>query len=721
MIIKNICIRNFRSYYGDNNFEFKDGLTLLIGGNGDGKTTFFDALDWLFKTSVENKDAKNISEKCASELGNGEFDTVSVSMLFEHDGEKELEKSFRFEKLSNGSIVTQDFSFKGYECNESERILVSGKKMLDCCFDSYIRKYCLFKGESELNVFDSPTALKTLVEKFSDIRSFNDFVTLSKSCEEKAEKAYKHELKNDSKVSKKAKELDFRLLEVNRNIDFLRKDIMKQEEVANTYQIKVETLEQHQETSERYHAIKERLATLNAKKTKLMAQSMENYNERLLDDFWVLSAFSPIFKEFQKKASSLNKEERKQNEAYIEQRGREKGKREAIEDLKGLVNGSTHLPWYLPDEDTMQEMIDDQICKVCGRTAIKGTEAYEFMVNKLSQYQNTEKEQRKDSVEEEETLFHHDFVGELRNLSVRLGGSTAKEVANIKIDVEDRINFITDRKEDLKKIENSIQEIEEEKNRLLIQSDGISEELLDKNFKDIKGFFEQKSRAESKVIHLKNDLENWILKKKELDEEFDNLNPQKGLINVYAKIHTALSKIHQAFLKSKELNLRRFLDDLEEKSNSYLGRLNIDDFHGEIRILETANDSACIRLYSSNGTAIHEPNGALRTTMYMSVLLAISDLTTLKREADYPLIFDAPTSSFESFKEDEFYNIIDKIKKQCIIATKDFLDKDIIAGGRKLNEKKIQELTCSVYRIEKKRPFTPNDLSTICTTSQRIK
>lgn len=29
------------------------------------------------------------------------------------------------------------------------------------------------------------------------------------------------------------------------------------------------------------------------------------------------------------------------------------------------------LPWNLPDKETMQEMIDDEICKVCGRPAKK--------------------------------------------------------------------------------------------------------------------------------------------------------------------------------------------------------------------------------------------------------------------------------------------------------------------------------------------------------------
>ena len=44
MIIKSVVIKNFRSYYGENRFKFSNGLTLVIGDNGDGKTTFFEAL-----------------------------------------------------------------------------------------------------------------------------------------------------------------------------------------------------------------------------------------------------------------------------------------------------------------------------------------------------------------------------------------------------------------------------------------------------------------------------------------------------------------------------------------------------------------------------------------------------------------------------------------------------------------------------------------------------
>lgn len=91
MIIKEISIRNFRSYYGENKFEFSDGLTLIIGDNGDGKTTFFEALQWLFNTATENNSIHNASEMRKSKLEIGESDEVAVRMVFDHDGEKIVE------------------------------------------------------------------------------------------------------------------------------------------------------------------------------------------------------------------------------------------------------------------------------------------------------------------------------------------------------------------------------------------------------------------------------------------------------------------------------------------------------------------------------------------------------------------------------------------------------------------------------------------------------
>lgn len=723
MIIKKIVITNFRSYYGKNTFELSKGLTLIIGGNGDGKTTFFEALEWLLNTSLEIKELSNVSEMRKSELSIGEVDTMSVSMLFEHNGEKEVTKSLTFEKMSDGNCKVTNYSFRGYETDGAERMLRTGKSLIDSCFDSYIRRYCLFKGESQLNVFNEPTALKTLVDKFSDIRKFEDFVEVASDLEQKSETAYTKECKSDTKVAKRVGELQRRKEELEGKISELRRDIKKQEEVASTYQLKLDDLEKHQATSERYQEIKDRLKTKNEKLSRLKSLILVNYNAGLLDNFWILSPYTQIFKEFQKKVSALSKEKRLQNDQDIATKAAAKAKKEVVDEIASFANGKSKLPWYLPDEQTMREMLDDEICKVCGRPALRGTEEYKFMEGKLHEYIRHMQEEAdiKAKELEEKPLFEGRAIEDLHAMSISFGGTTAMEIAKKYQEVKDLIEFVDDRKKDIAIVEAEIQEIEDEKSRLLIQADGISEDMLDKNFNDIKGYFEQRNRAEQRISDYKAEMKDYQNDLERVRQEFDSLDPSSGMAKVYGKVHTLLDKVMKAFINAKKENLRRFLASLSEKTNEYFKLLNENDFRGEIRIRQTANDSAEIRLFSSNGTYIKDPGGAQETTMYMSLLFAISDLTTLKKEEDYPLIFDAPTSSFEDFKENVFYNIIDKIDKQCIIVTKDLLEVDKKTGHKTLNTEKIESMTCSVYRIEKKAGYDQEDLSTIRTIITPIK
>lgn len=722
MIFKELRINNFRSYYKESTFTFKDGLTLIIGGNGDGKTTFFDALDWLFVTAKENKSTNLISEKRKSEMIAGDSDIVSVSLIFEHNGEKSIEKQFRFEKLENGSVITRDYSFQGWYGVDTERDLIKGSLLLEQCFDTVIRKYCLFKGESNLNVFDDETALKTLVDKFSNIRQFDEYVDLLKSFESKSDNAYRRELKSDETVSKKAKVLESRLFEVKRNISYINNDIRQQELVRSSFKTKIEEIEQHKETCEKYNEIKSRITTLREKLSRTKSYIDEGYNIKLLDDNWILIAFSNIFAEYRKKVAVLGKQKRKLDKEYIEQCAKDKGKLEAIEEFTAIANDAVPLSYFVPDGETMQEMIDDHICKVCNRIAEEGSDAHNFMKEKLALYlKSIDAEKKEAQKEKNAVLFPKSYIEELYNISVSLGGNRIQEITGLKDVIKEKLEFVASRKEEALKIEEQISEAEDEKSRLLIQSNGVSEDVLEASFTDIKGYFEQNSKAENKLHQLNKTLNSLLEEKREIDKEYEELNPTTGMARIYSRVHIAFVKIQKAFESAKKSNLRKFLTDLEERANYYLGILNVDDFHGIVKIIETTNESARIQLRSSNGVIINDPNGALKTAMYMSVLFAISDLTTLKREEDYPLIFDAPTSSFDSSKEDEFYNVIDKINKQCIIVTKDLLDVDENTGSRKLNEEKIKTLTCSVYRIEKQRPFDQSDLSTICTISTPIK
>lgn len=226
MIIKDIIIKNFRSYYGENKFTFSDGLTLIVGDNGDGKTTFFEALQWLFETMVERNTIDNASEMRKSKLEIGESDEVYVAMTFDHDGEKSIEKSYTFERTSENTFSTSKVTFRGYENTNAGRELVDGKVLMNRCFDAFIRRFSMFKGESTLNVFQDKTALKQLVDKFSDVKKFDDLVNLSAVFEEKSNSAYLKECRSDKKISNAAKALESQLQRIATDIFNKKKDII---------------------------------------------------------------------------------------------------------------------------------------------------------------------------------------------------------------------------------------------------------------------------------------------------------------------------------------------------------------------------------------------------------------------------------------------------------------------------------------------------------------
>ena len=717
MILKSMNIKNFRSYYGDNTFEFSQGLTLIIGDNGDGKTTFFEALEWLFDTATENKSATNISEKRKSEMEVGDIDEVVVSLVFDHDGIIEIEKSFSFEKQTENSARTFDYKFIGYEDRGSERLSRNGKQLLEACFDTAIRKYCLFKGESQLDVFDNNTALKTLVNTFSNIRQFEDYVDLTEKFERDSDAVVTKALKQDKAQTKKVQQLESDKIRNLNDIQNVKDDIRTQEQTISDFTSSLEKLEENQDACEAYQDIKKRIEAKQNEVATYKARTSIDYNAQLLDDYWILIAFPSVLKEFQKKASAISKEKRKLDRAETERRAIEKGKQEMA---NTLANGATKLPWYVPNKETMQEMIDDEICKVCNRPAHKGTPEYEFMVNKLNEFLANSQAKSK-SEEEEKPYFPNHYVEEIDKISNRLGGWNEKEIAEIATTVDDRLKLIRTLKQSLEQAIKDLQEAEDEKARLLIQTQGISESFLEKGFKDYKGMSERKNRAEIRLADLNRQLADLEKERVRISDAFNEIEPSNNAIKRSQLIHQMLKLIMEAFAKAKDRNVNEFLTMLENETNKYFELLNKNDFRGQIRIIKRADGSARIQLYSSNGTVISNPGGAQRTTMYMSVLFAISNITTRRREQDYPLIFDAPTSSFGEFKEDVFYNIIDKLDKQCIIVTKDLLEIDYVTKTKKLNQENLNQLTCAVYKISKADGFDKEDLSTIQTIIEHIK
>lgn len=719
MVLKELVIQNFRSYYGnDNRFEFNpEGLTLVIGDNGDGKTTFFEALEWLFDTTGlrEKDEINNVSEMRKSQMVVGDVDEVRVTIKFDHEGEKELTKAFSFRKTDVNRVEIVHREFYGFRFNGIEREQVDGRQILNSCFDAEIRRYSMFKGETQLDIFhEDSEALKRLLKTFSDITRLDNFADLTCRLKELAGKAHSNELKKDKKTTAEANRLEREIERISADISNTRQQIRTQEENSKVYKGKLDKMVDNREIKEKLDSINERMKEYEDKVRRMRGLTMVDFNTTLLDDQWILCAYPKIFDEFKKKVSSFSRERRRLHDEYLI----EKGKQQQLAAL-ALPDGMTKLPWFVPNEEYLEEMIQDECCKVCGRPAPKGSEAYEFMVQKLQEALANRKKQQKT---EDEDIFKFNYTEELQHLSISFGGPKEKSVANRLSVIQDRLEFIADRTKEMQKWQQALDDAKDEKSRLLSQLNGISEEDVNRSAKDVRDFMNRHEDAQRRLGELRIVLDSLRRQKEEKEEELSSLDTGNKEVARLGRIHNIFDHIYKAFVSARETNRRNFVNHLKELSNQYLAELSGNDFHGVIEMLRSQEtESIDVMLKSENGSIVTNPSESQKTTMYMAVLFAIAKITADKRETEYPLLFDAPTSSFSQMKEQEFYEIINKIQKQCIIVTKDMLEYD--AATQKSHIKSsAYELSCPIYRIEKDREgFNENDLSTIRVRTTKIK
>jgi len=487
--------------------------------------------------------------------------------------------------------------------------------------------------------------------------------------------------------------------------------IMKE---VGEYDSKINDYERNQAASETLNHLNSRIESLKNEQAKISIKIKEDYSTRLLDEEWILCGFPSILEEFDEKISNENKVKRR-----IEQEERIKqGRQRAFDEISASIAKKVlPLPITIPDKETMQELLDDEICKVCGRKAPKGSDAYNFMQRKIDELNRVEQPKEKEHKLEE--IFANNFMKELDQVKMSLNFD--KENLNqLNLRIEEDIHFNNKMRLEGVKIKENIVIAEEDKMKLLAQTDNLSEQELENVFHNMRNWYRFKVDGEKQIPMLKLEIEKIEKKLAGYNEEYDKLASNSSA-NIYGIINTAFNKIKNSFISAKNTNTQNFLKQLEEKSNEYLKKLNFEDFTGVIHIKENYSGGAEIRLYDNQGQRVHDPNTALETTMFMSVLFAISELTSIRRDNDYPLIFDAPTSSFSDAKEISFFNVIANVEKQCIIFTKSFLKADRKTGKNELDLDEIDKLNGKVYRIAKKRPFDSRDLSTIEMEISQIK
>ena len=709
MIIQKIEIQNFRSYYRENSFELINGLNLIIGSNGDGKTTFYEALEWLFRTDGTNKmDTKYISKKRSEELMPNNSDDVRVAMTYEHKGRtKVLEKMFHFTKSFDGEVTTSNYTFSLIEGNGIERIVKDGVTF-DKDLPSEMRKFIMFKGEQDLNILEKSNSLKQLVDEFSEVQNFEAYFSFMEYATKNAEQARDNAQKLDKKNADKIKGLKKTIEQEKGLLSDIDREIHIKEGEAENFEGLLKNIEQSNEASKLLKSVNQRIERLSQRRSETAGRIKENYTINLLDDMWILLGFVDTAEEYSALVNGLMNERKKQEDQYLITAGVEKA-------IKEAERGFTALPAHIPGRKIMEDMLNEEVCKFCGRKAEKGTDAWNYMYERLQEYKASLEGKADEGIE---PLYKNNYIDELQKRDTTLNDNLS-DIAKMRRKIQDAIAFNNRLHDDIKKIDANLNTEFEQKKRILAQADGLTEEQLLANYDNISGWMDNKKKAEGRIDILKRQREQHraILEEAELSL---SKTSEGTAAEMYAKTALVIQQISNAFKNAKEENKRRLLDAIEEKSNLFLAKLNTNDFKGTIRIIEKQNGQGEAFLMNNDSVRIFNPNTALKTTYLMSILFAIGNLSAERDETELPLLFDAPTSSFTDTKENEFFRVISGLKKQVIIVTKSFL-RDGSNGEAILDHSRIEDIDGRVFRIEKKRPFDDKKLGTIQTMITKVK
>lgn len=109
MLIKSITLNNFRQYIGHQEVEFSTdkerNVTVLIGMNTAGKTTFVRAFEWILYGKIEFDDRNLLNQNIVDNMQQGETQDVSGTIVLEHDGKTyEITRTQKYTCVGEGKV-----------------------------------------------------------------------------------------------------------------------------------------------------------------------------------------------------------------------------------------------------------------------------------------------------------------------------------------------------------------------------------------------------------------------------------------------------------------------------------------------------------------------------------------------------------------------------------------------------------------------------------------
>ena len=673
MIIKNITIENFQSYYKSQTMDFSRGLNLVIGNGGKGKSKLFNAFYWvlfgkIYITGIGWCTTDNLPQSAKFAMQRYEF--INKRALYKANINEEITASVQIEleddKGTNYIIERSVCALRLDEDNwDSDKAWQIRPNVLKVSFDSVtgtrvlndllaedkiaelfpdgIRNYIWFQGESleSLINFRNKETLKAAVKHISYFPYY----------EKLSEIISKSKIKIAGIESRKLKELNKHNANVKgllSNIETLNYKIGKEEENKRQLESNIDTVKIALADGETkisglasYSMLVKKYKDCENEISRLLTETtrIDNFQREKLPALWILRGIEPMIVKC-KEIIEKHKEEE-----YT------------VPEKRYLDN---------PSRSKLEEILREKKCFVCGTEFTENDAQYHYILERLRLQEDYLKDMEEYTNNMQLSKQFNMFVGKIQDYPDSLLISLSK------IDKQWK-----DSENDLEKYMAQRRRKQDEKEKL----DDQIEEIKKKHGVDPVTQAETAGIINSRIRASRSNLD--MLQRK--------LDVSKQTLTTIAKVPETEWKNISTFLedicKRVQENARKdLLRKIEERANIFYAKFTEHDngYKGCVKI----GDDYSIEFDAGLNTS-HEDRKK------MSIINALLSLNQEAMGIYYPFISDAPTSSFDLETTHKYLLGIKDIFEQSIILTK-----DVDLASDKYIDLRNQNNVSKIYNLE---------------------
>lgn len=698
MIINSVKLKNFMPYYGSHELTLSEGVNLILGVAGKGKSTLFNAFYWVLFGKIHfteqgwcKKTSRGwmlINDVAKSRVA-AAIDVINSRALYEQSGNEPVEmlvemslcsdeenqytitRKIIASRISDGDWndetnwqLSDDDLTISYETRMGTifKCGTEAEEVIRGLFNPSIRDYIWFQGESLDKLIDlnNPQTLSDAVKYVSYYPAYELMLNVVEDATKNISRTEQQKLKTNNANNKKLKDLLNEISSLETTVDNLKSQLSAKVEEKETIQQKLTDNERKYHSFTRFNGLVTKYKDCE-RELKEAKDNVSKYNDHeiKLTPQWCLRGIGELMEDAKKIIDTYKEEQFTPAERqYITE----------------------------PGLSRLEEIMRSGKCFVCGSSVPEGGEAYNYILNRIKEHEEylRKVEEYQNSIRESQNLTL--WVGQIQDYPTNVQAAIGLIDKHYQ-SLEDTIDgWIVKRN----KLDAKMAEINKEIEAVTKQygSDPVRQadtaNIVESNMQINRSSI---AKLEREIDNFNTRIDSYSTDLTRKKREMENLQSKGGIQSVPETYWRMLSEILLPICRNVQENARYdLLNKIRETSNDlYVEFTKHDD--GYKGVIEIADDYS-IKVDPKLNTGHTDRKK-------MSVLNAMLKLNQDAQGVYYPFVTDAPTSNLDTESTFKYIMGIQDVFKQSVIMTN-----QIRVGTEEYQTLLEQSKMSRVYKIE---------------------